>query len=160
MEGLVIRKVKYLAKQEKIKIDYQKNGDDMSGTFSEPAAPEFYETLKALVEPVCVICEMDTEQFAHRIEPFGVSFSYTNNGETMKASIQSLFHMPASDTDTVLNTPSRTVSTEYEDGLDLPTCQLLTTMEEETRKYLKGHRAQIGLFGEENVTPQAVQIEG
>ena len=161
MSDLRIRKVKVIPKQEKIKIEYMKGEDTLSGVYSEPARPELYEAIEKLVGPVCSICELPTDTFASRIEPYGVTFSYMNEGTTMKASVQATLHMPASDTDTVLNTPSRTVSTEYEDGLDDVTCRLLYTVEEEARKYLKGGRAQQSLFGEEiNATPQAAQIEG
>lgn len=161
MKSLLIRKVKYLPKAEKIKIDYMKNGDEFNGTFTEPAAPEFYTALQNLTGPVCTICELNPEKFQPRIEPFGVTYSYAKEGEVMRASIQSKFHMPQSDTDTVLNTPSRTVSTEVEDGVDELTCNLLLTLEAEARKYLKGQRAQQNLFtesGEVNVTPEPEQI--
>lgn len=156
---VLIKKVKVLPRQKKIKIDYEKAGDKFSGTYSEPAEPEFYQSFQKLILPVCEICELDLETFSDRIVPYGVTFAYVGTHDTMKASIQCKMHMPLSNTDTVLNTPSRTVSTEFEDGLDADTCRIIEKLEQETRKYLNGQRAQQSLF-EQDVTPRMTAIEG
>ncbi len=144
MNELTIKKIKVVNKDKKIKLDYLINGDEMSGTFVEPAAPEFYDTMKRLTSPVCEIIEVPEDMFEGRLEPFGVTYFHGQN--CTSASIQCRLHMNDSDTDTVLNTPVRKISTEYDDGLEGPTCALLSQLEEEAKKYLTGQRAQTNLF--------------
>lgn len=161
MNELSIKKVKIIPKHEKIVINYAVNGDEMQGQFNEPAAPEFYECFEQLVAPVCEIMELSPDDFYDRIEPFGITFSH-GDGVT-RVSISSKLHMPVSDTDTVVNTPTRKVSLEYEDGLEPSTCKIIDKLEDEAKKYINGQRAQMNLFeqetGGQNVTPAPMSIE-
>ena len=153
MSEIVIKKVKVIPKQGKIQIAYFLNGDDMSGMFTEPAAPELYDCFKELREAVLEMLELP-EIMRERITPFGVSYGHGN--DVTRASIAARLVCPISETETVVNTPTRKVSAEYEDGLELSTCQTLTQLEDEARKYLQGQRAQMNLFNAEDLHPRTV----
>ncbi|BAL83553.1 hypothetical protein SELR_18450 [Selenomonas ruminantium subsp. lactilytica TAM6421] len=158
---LAIKKVKVIPKQSKVKIDYVLDGDDMAGTYSEPPAPEFYTSLSALNKTACEILEMDGAM-ADRLVPFAVSFSYGANTGVISASIQSKFEIPMSDTETIINTPMRKVSIQYEDGLSIEQCNAIEEFLRNATEYLKGHRAQTNLFENppKDVTPKPLEIEG
>lgn len=158
MNEIYIKKIKLIEKQNKIKIDYSLNGDDMSGTFSEPANPELYQSFEALTQSVCDIMEFNLYDLFHRIVPYGVTYSH---GETMRASIQFRLHMDDSDTETAINTPTRKVDYVLEDGLDVSTCKLLENIERAAIDYLNGKRVQTTLFDEQGQPTETVKaIEG
>ena len=161
MSNLFLKKVKVLSKQNKIKFDFVLNGDDLSGTYSEPAAPEFYKSLEMLDKTACQILEVP-EEMADRIIPYGATFSFVDDGCTTKASIQCKLEMLQSDTEANVSTPMRTVSVEYEDGLEPDACRAINEFYNAAVAYLKGHRAQTHLFedAEKDVTPRPVQIAG
>ena len=143
MNELMIKKIQNLPKEQKIKIAYMLKGDEIVGTFSEPAKPSFYDCFNELVKPVIDILELP-QGFEKRIEPFGVTYSHRD--DVMRATISVKLHMPNSDTDTIVNTPTRKVSIEYEDGLELDACKTLVSLEEEAKLYLNGQCAQTNLF--------------
>lgn len=157
MNELMIKKIKNLPKEQKIKIAYMLDGDEIVGTFSEPAKPSFYDCFKALVEPVIDILELP-QGFEKRIEPFGVTYSHGD--DAMRASITVRLHMPASDTVTVVNTPVRKVSIEYEDGLKVDACNTLMKLEDEAKEYLNGHRAQTNLFEQADEETHTLKVVG
>lgn len=154
--ALKIKKVKVLGTDEKIKIDYtelhNESEDEISGTFPEPAAPEFYEAFKKLKIAVCNILEFSKfKGMEDRLTPYGVTFKYSKDG-TMGAIISAKLSLPDAGTEVVINTPLRKCAPDDEsDDLTMyftdTTRKNLWTLEQETRKYLSGKRAQIALFG-------------
>lgn len=158
MNELIIKKIKLIKKQNKINLVYFLNGDEMSGMFSEPADPDLYQCFEKLAHEVSDIMEFPSDEFDDRIEPFGVTYSH---GEVMKATIAAKLIMPDSDTETVINTPTRKVSIALEDGLRKSTCELLERLEQDAINYLNGKRAQTELFDEQGQSvPTTAQIEG
>lgn len=160
MENYKIKKIKIIESLHKIKIDFTNTKatgeDDLQGTFSEEAAPEFYEAMKALTESAANILE--APELATRLVPFAVTYHYSKDG-TMGAIISSRLLLPGSKGETVVNTPMRKCRMdETAPGAFLTptTAKRLWTLELEARKYLHGKRAQTNLFGgeEENVTQQ------
>lgn len=156
MNELIIKKIKLIKKQNKINLVYLLNGDEMSGMFSEPADPDLYKCFDNLAHEVGDILELP-DDMDDRIEPFGVTYSHSS--DVMKASIAAKFIMPASDTETVINTPTRKVSTILEDGLSNSTCELLERLEQDAISYLNGKRAQTELFDEQGQPATVPQIE-
>ena len=158
MNELIIKKIELIKKQNKINLVYFLNGDKMSGMFSEPADPDLYQCFEKLAHEVSDIMEFPSDEFDDRIEPFGVTYSH---GEVMKATIAAKLIMPDSDTETVINTPTRKVSIALEDGLRKSTCELLERLEQDAINYLNGRREQTELFDEQGQSvPTTAQIEG
>lgn len=158
MNELIIKKIKLIKKQKKINLVYVLDGDEMSGTFAEPADPDLYQCFERLAHEVSDIMEFPSDEFDDRIEPFGVTYSH---GEVMKATITAKLIMPDSDTETVINTPTRKVSIALEDGLRKSACELLTRLEQDAINYLKGKRAQTELFDAQGQpVSERPQIEG
>lgn len=157
MNELIIKKIKLIKKQNKINLVYFLDGDEMSGMFSEPADPDLYQCFEKLAHEVSDIMEFPSDEFDDRIEPFGVTYSH---GEVMKATIAAKLIMPDSDTETVINTPTRKVSIALEDGLRKSACELLERLEQDAINYLNGKRAQTELFDEQGQPAAVPQIEG
>ena len=154
--AMTIKKVKIKSDGSKpcISVDYQlQRGDfvdDLTGLFREEAAPEFYEAFEALREHVEGILEINGRGLGKRIQPYGVTFHYSKDG-TMGAIISSKFDLPDSGTCVVLNTPMRKcVNDESVEGIFLTeeAAKAIWKVEQETRKYIAGKRAQMNLFGE------------
>jgi len=153
---MTIKKVKIKSDGNKqcISIDYQlRRGDfidDLTGLFREEAVPEFYATFEALREHVEGLLEIAGKGLGSRILPYGVTFHYSKDG-TMGAIISSKFELPDSGTSIVLNTPMRKcVNDESAEGIFLTeeAAKALWKVEQETRKYIAGKRAQMSLFGD------------
>lgn len=157
-DSIKIKKVKTLNSEssgERIKIEYTEiNGDnynEMSGTFNELAAPEFYKAFEKLKTAVVNILELDKfKGIEKRITPYGVTFHYSKDG-TMGAIISSNLDLPDSGTSVVINTPMRKCDPDNGETEALyfteSTTKALWKLETETRKYLSGKRAQMSLFG-------------
>ena len=157
--SVVIDKIKFMENNGKIKIDFKNtkdlSQDQLSGIFSEPADPIFYETLKSLRSSAQAILDLP-DDMATRLVPFAVSYSYGNDGR-MGAVITCKFLIPSTDKVTVISTP---LTRCYEGGKDEQKCftpataKKLWALEKEARRYLAGDRAQQTLFDDE---PQAEQ---
>lgn len=155
MGNITINKVKYNDKQGKIMIDFSRNDGDhtseYTGVFDEQAAPEFYQALNALINPVINLFKFKYEDFKDRIEPYGVTFKFSND-DVMSAIISC--KLTVGDTKIAINTPRRSCCVDdiEDDDLsdayfDQPTVDTLWKLETECRKYLDGNRAQMSLFG-------------
>ena len=119
--SVVIDKIKFMENNGKIKIDFKNtkdlSQDQLSGIFSEPADPIFYETLKSLRSSAQAILELP-DDMATRLVPFAVSYSYGNDGR-MGAVITCKFLIPSTDKVTVISTPLMKC---YEGGKDEQKC--------------------------------------
>ena len=103
-----IKKIKIIESLDKIQIECTNTRDagkdDLKGIFSEKAAPEFYDAMKALTGSVANIIE--APELAQRLKPFAVTFHYSNDGR-MGAIITAKLELPQAQTETVINTPMR-----------------------------------------------------
>ena len=163
--SVVIDKIKFMESNGKIKIDFKNTNDlsqdQLSGIFSEPADPNFYETLKSLRSSAQAILDLP-DDMATRLVPFAVSYTYGNDGR-MGAVITCQFLIPSTGKVTVISTPLMKC---YEGGNDEAKCftsgtaKKLWALEKEARRYLSGERAQQNLFnGEapEQTAPAAIE---
>ena len=153
---MIIKKVKVISDGSRkcIKVEYSLNreetADELTGLYREEAAPEFYAAFEALKEHVEEILEIYDKHLGDRIEPYGVTFHYSKDG-TMGAIISSKFILPDAGTSIVLNTPMRKcMPGEDIEGAFLTekAANALWDVEQETRKYIAGKRAQVSLFGD------------
>ena len=161
--SVVIDKIKFMENNGKIKIDFKNTNDlsqdQLSGIFSEPADPIFYETLKSLRSSAQAILDLP-DDMATRLVPFAVSYTYGNDGR-MGAVITCQFLIPSTGKVTVISTPLMKC---YEGGKDEQKCftpataKKLWALEKEARRYLAGDRAQTTLYDEQ--TPQQEQEAG
>ena len=163
--SITIDKIKYMENKGKIKIDFtnqtETSADQLSGVFSEPADPVFYETLNELRSSVQVILDLPDEMTA-RLIPYAVAFNYNADGR-MGAVITSRVLIPSTGKETTISTPLMKC---YEGGKDEQKCftpataKKLWALEKEARRYLSGERAQQNLFnGEapEQTAPAAIE---
>lgn len=149
-----IQKIKYSENAGKITINYTRTRDQHIDNnvleSDEEAAPEFYEALKMLTIPACHILEVNEDEFENRLTPYGVTFHYDKN-DVMGAVISSKLGLPDAHTETVINTPMRKCQPdEKSQGLFFTPSmtKFLWGLENEARKYISGHRAQVTLFDE------------
>lgn len=152
-----IKKIKIIESTGKIEIDCirrrEQGEDEVKGLFAEPAAPEFYEAMKALTGSVANIIE--APELERRIKPFAVKFHYSKDG-CMGAIITAKLELPQAQTETVINTPMRKCAPgDNAVGVFFtPTTEKrLWALEAEARKYFCGKRAQTSLF--DDATGQA-----
>lgn len=145
-----IKKIKIIESTGKIEIDCIRRGeqgeDEVKGLFAEPAAPEFYDAMKALTVPGANILE--APELAARLVPFAVTYHYDKD-DTMGAIITMKLKLPESKTETVINTPMRKCAkSDNPKGavLTATAARALWNLEAEARKYLCGKRAQTNLF--------------
>ena len=154
---VIIKKIKYLESADKIVIEYERRYKDKNpsyhiSTFSEKAAPEFYEALEKLIKPACNILGLGA-LFLKRLKPHTVSYKYSEDG-TMSAAISCLLYSPRADKDNNINVPlMRCPADETEAGqagfFTQEEVDALWKLETEARKYLDGKRNQIQLWSEE-----------
>lgn len=120
---ITIQKVKYSEANNKIVIEYERTIEDKPShhlsSFEEEAAPEFYKALAGLTKPVL-----------------------------------NILGLPATDTSVVINTPLMRCPCDEQEAEQLgffnqETVDALWAVEQETRKFLDGKRAQIMLFADE-----------
>ena len=149
-----IKKVKFIKSQEKIKIEYKRSldgrEDDLTGMFSDEAAPEFYKAMENLSETASGICELP-DNMKGRLTVYGVTFHYNKDGN-MSAMLHCKLIAPTSKQEIKLDTPMR--KCPLDDFVEDMTGQYLTdtavknlwNLEAEARKYLEGRRAQMNLF--------------
>lgn len=145
-----IKKIKIIESTGKIEIDCIRRGeqgeDEVKGLFAEPAAPEFYEAMKAITVPGANILE--APELAARLVPFAVTYHYDKD-DTMGAIITTKLKLLESKTETVINTPMRKCAkSDNPKGavLTATAARALWNLEAEARKYLIGKRAQKSLF--------------
>ncbi|WP_337952491.1 hypothetical protein [Mitsuokella jalaludinii] len=145
-----IKKIKIIESLDKIQIECTNTRDtgkdDLKGIFSEKAAPEFYDAMKALTGSVANIIE--APELAQRLKPFAVTFHYSKDGR-MGAIITAKLEMPQAQTETVINTPMRKCAPDDNavgTFFTPMTEKRLWALEAEARKYLCGKRAQTSLF--------------
>lgn len=159
-----IKKIKIIESLDKIQIECTNTRDagkdDLKGIFSEKAAPEFYDAMKALNGSVANIIE--APELAQRLKPFAVTFHYSKDGR-MGAIITAKLELPQ--TETVINTPMRKCAPD-DNAVGVfftPTTEKrLWALEAEARKYLCGKRAQTSLFDDAagQADDEAEQISG
>lgn len=149
-----IKKIK-ITPETKIFIHYQKeaeNGwDDYTMTSSEPARDGFYDTLNELRQSVIEMCELPEDDL-NKIQVRGVSFSHAH--DIMGATITAQKVLLKSNVPLNINTPHKI--TEFYSGagdekqlLSDLTIDILNSLQNEAEEYIKGNRAQMGLFAAE-----------
>ena len=152
--SIVIKKVKYSHKAEKIAIVYERqrdgHSDELSLLSDEEAAPEFYAALEALTGSVCNILEISMMDFKNRITPYGVTFHYDKD-DVMGAMISFRLDTPIAGDCIHANTPMRKCApddTSVGTFFSRETTKALWEIEHQAQKYISGHRAQVTLFDE------------
>lgn len=148
-----IKKIKIIESLDKIQIECTNTRDagkdDLKGIFSEKAAPEFYDAMKALTGSAANIIE--APELVQRLKPFAVTFHYSKDGR-MGAIITAKLELPQAQTETVINTPMRKCAPDDNAAgtFFTPTTEKrLWALEAEARKYLCGKRAQTNLFDDD-----------
>jgi hypothetical protein len=151
-----IKKVK-ITKYGQVSMSYEQgahNQDEYSFTCSEKARPEFYKTLEDLREHVLDMCELPAN-YLDRITVRGVSYSYGGEAEVMGATISASMRLDNSYQALNINTPHK-ASAMYnpdtpDDEMQLLSedcIEVLSELQYECEKYIKGDRAQGSLFSE------------
>lgn len=146
-----INKVK-VTKAGKIHIEYQErkgdSWDDYSMKCSERALPKFYELFGELKQHMNDICEFP-EEFVDRLTVRGVSFSYGGEREVMGAVLSGFLTLNMSVAPLNINTPHKIQEPYSEKAepieemlLSDELVNLLTDLQKETIRYIKGERAQ------------------
>jgi hypothetical protein len=151
-----IRKVK-ITKYNQVFIMYGDgpgNFDEYSLTCREKARPEFYQALEDLREHVIEMCELP-DSYLDRISVRGVSYSYGGEEDVMGATISASMRLDNSYQALNINTPHK-ASAMYnpdtpDDEMQLLSedcIEVLSELQYECEKYIKGDRAQGSLFAE------------
>ena len=156
-----IKKIK--VSKGKMLFEYEKNEEDHISThtsrFEEAPEPSFFEALSRLKNDICVILELDPEQYASRIIPTGVTYS-TDSAGYDAAIITCEYRIPQSKLMTTINTPLfKFLENANELGLtgyfSKEIAANLRALQREAVRYLLGHRGQGSLFdGDEHDVDQ------
>lgn len=150
-----IDKVKVL-KEDRILIEYATASldgewDEASCRKRQPARPEFYAALTALVPHVSLICEAEFWQ-QDELNVTGVSFSYSQDNDPVMGAVL-LVEQRSKVCNSVwaFSTRHKTESPlgggdDLSNCFDKKTAEALNVVIEEARRYLKGERAQLSLL--------------
>lgn len=160
--SLKIKSVKVMEAVEKIKIVYidtsNNKYDELTGIFSDKAAPEFYNAMGKLNAIAAGICKFDNE-YAKRLHVYGATYKYNKDSE-MSAMLHCKMELPDTDQSLVFNTPMRKCAPDdTTEGIYFSdtAVEALWQLELETRKYISGKRAQISLFGNNGESVEEIE---
>lgn len=124
--------------------------DENQMTCSDRAQPEFYKSLSNLKGQVIDLCELPKEWKAD-IEPTGVTFTYSESGESMSATIIAKRTLTKSNSPQNIVTPHKAQAKEGDGeeaavvGLPDKCIKLLEKVIEQAKLYIDGKREQASL---------------
>jgi hypothetical protein len=160
MATIRIKKVRF-TKDEKIVLDYEIEGNDGSDkyrfTSEDPAAPSFYDAMKALASHTTELCELP-ESYVKRLTMKGVTYTYKGDEEIMGATMAAVMELYHSNSVIALNTPHKpsipydpNAKEPYGDAALSEACvNALWELARQAELYINGERGEISLFDQNN----------